>query len=52
MQLRLLFTEKQANNTILNNNASVLNTNNIPNTEENTVLPVEVVKKIVLNKKV
>ena len=38
-------TEEQANNTTLNNNASVLNTNTILNTEENTVLPVEVVEE-------
>lgn len=39
-------TEGQSNNTTLNNNNSgVLSTNNIPNTEENTVLPVEVVEE-------
>ncbi len=38
-------TEGQSNNTTLNNNSGVLSTNNIPNTEENTVLPVEVVEE-------
>lgn len=38
-------TEGQSNNTTLNNNSGVLGTNNIPNTEENTVLPVEVVEE-------
>ena len=36
-------TEEQANNTTLNNNVSVLNTNNLSNTEE--ILPVEVVEE-------
>lgn len=36
---------EEATNITLNNNASVLNTNNLSNTEENTVLPIEVIEE-------